>query len=200
MPKAKPISPITQVDSFFKRSVWTVILDSLATIILGVLLVVWPELVVQILSYVVGIFFMVKGLIAVINYFVSQGYRNFYNNDLLSGVIQTLIGIAALAIGPANIADVFRIIIGIWIIYSGLIRINIAIKLSVAQSRDWLYILLVGICMLVLGGIIVFTRGAVVTIVGWTMVACGIIGIVGDVIFVMHLEDLKSKINQRLKM
>jgi len=186
--------PIEKVSNNLKQSAWMAIVESLATIIIGVLLIAWPDVVIKIIAYVVGVFFVVKGGYQIINYFLSKGQNDFFNNNLLIGVISVLIGVAVLIIGE-EIAGVFRVIIGIWMIYESLVRINTAIKLHAAGIRAWSSILILAITMLVLGVFITFYSGAVVTLIGWVMVAVGIIGIIGDAMFIKYVNAVASKLS-----
>ena len=185
--------PIEQVSGNIKKAAWSAVIESLALIILGILFVIWPETMIHILAYLVGAFFIVKGGFQVINYFMEKGQTDFFNNGLLSGVVSVLIGIAALVIGD-DIANIFRVVVGIIIIYESLVRINTAMKLATAGISTWKYILVVALIMMVLGIFVTFNTGAVVALVGGLMIATGIIGIVGDVMFIQHVNAIVDKL------
>ncbi len=185
--------PIEQVSGSLKKSAWSAVFESLILIILGILFIVLQDAMVRVLAYLVGAFFIVKGGFQIINYFMEKGQNDFLNNGLLSGVVSVLIGIAALLIGE-NIANVFRVVIGIIIIYESLVRINTASKLASAGINVWKYIIVIALIMLVLGIFVTFNSGAVVVLVGWLMIATGIVGIVGDVMFIQHVNQVVDKL------
>ncbi len=185
--------PIERISGDIKKSAWSACLESLAVLILGILFVVWPDTMIHVLAYVVGAFFIVKGGFQVINYFVERGQNDFFNNGLLSGVVSILIGIAALVIGD-DIANVFRVIVGILIIYESLVRINTATKLAATNISTWRYILIVALIMLVLGVFVTFNTGAVVQLIGALMIVTGIVGIVGDIMFIQHVNTIVDTI------
>ena len=185
--------PVEQVGSDIKKSAWAAVIESLALMILGILFIVLQDTIVQILAYIVGVFFIIKGGFQVINYFIEKGQNDFFNNSLLSGVVSVLIGIAALVIGE-DIAHIFRIIIGIIIIYEALVRINTAIKLSSAGIPAWKYIIILALLMLVLGIFITFFEGAVITLIGAIMIVTGIVGIIGDTIFIQYVNTIIEKL------
>ena len=196
MPKAEIIKrPIEQVGGDLKKSAWSAVIESLVLISLGVLFIVLQETMVHVLAYVVGAFFIVKGGFQIINYFMEKGQNDFLNNGLLSGVVSVLIGIAALVIGD-DIANVFRVIIGILIIYEALVRLNTTTKLSAAGVSAWRYTMLVAILMLVLGVFVTFNTGAVTQLIGAMMIVSGIIGIVGDVMFMQYVSALVEKLSK----
>lgn len=187
--------PVEQVGSNLKKSAWGAVIESLALIVLGILFLVLQDVMVQIIAYIVGVFFIVKGGFEIINYFIEKGQNDFFNNKLLSGVVSVLIGIAALVVGD-DIAHVFRIIIGIIIIYESLVRINTAIKLYSAKVDVWKYILILALCMLVVGVFVTFYSGAIITLIGWMMILTGIVGIVGDIMFIQHVNAITDKLTK----
>ena len=195
-PKVEVIKrPAEQVSDGLKKSAWSAIFESLALIIMGMLFVIWPDTMIKILAYVIGAFFIIKGGYEVILYYMTGGQKDFFNNGLLTGVVAILIGVAALLIGE-NIASVFRVIIGIVIIYESLIRINTAVKLSNIGVETWKYVLVLALIMMFLGIFITFNTGAVVTLIGWLMVVTGIIGIIGDFMFIQHVNAVVDKLTQ----
>ncbi|MBR3256438.1 DUF308 domain-containing protein [Candidatus Saccharibacteria bacterium] len=194
MTKAEIINrPVEQVGNDIKKSAWLAVIESLTIIIMGVLFIAWPDYMVRIISYIFGIFFIIKGAFQIINYFVEKGQNDFFNNELLVGVISVLLGVAAIAVG-AEIANVFRVVLGIWLVYESLVRINTAIKLSAAGIPVWKYILLIGLGILLLGVFVVFND--VTVVIGWMMIIAGIIGIFGDVLFMQQIDNLISKITK----
>lgn len=194
MAKAEIIKrPLDQVSGDLKKTAWSAIIESLVLIILGILFLVLQDTMVQILAYIVGAFFIVKGGFQIINYFMIKGQNDFLNNDLLAGVVSVLVGIAALVVGD-NIANVFRIIIGIIIIYESLVRINTATKLAAAKINVWKYIIIIALIMLVLGVFVTFNQGAIITLIGWMMIATGVVGIIGDVMFIQHVNQIVDKL------
>lgn len=185
--------PIEQIGGDIKKAAWSSAIESLAILILGILFVAWPEMMVKITSYVVGVFFIVKGAFQVINYFVEKGQNDFFNNGLLAGVVSVLIGITALVMGE-DIANVFRIVVGIFIIYESLVRINTAVKLNAAGVGVWKYILLLSLVILVLGIFVTFNN--VATVIGWMMVLAGIMGIIGDAMFIQQVNAVVDKLTK----
>lgn len=187
--------PVEQVGSSIKKTAWASAIEAFALIVLGIFLMIWPETVIKILAYLIGAFFIIKGSFQVINYFMEKGQNDYFNNGLLLGIIYILLGIVSIVMGE-DIASVFRVIIGIIIIYESLIRINIATKFSNAKITEGKYILAIALIMLVLGIFITFNNGAVTALIGAIMVATGIIGIIGDVVFIQHINTIIEKLTK----
>lgn len=185
--------PVEKISWDIKKSAWSAAIESLMVMIFGILLVAWPDITVLVVANVLGAIFIISGIYQIINYFVVKGQNDFFNNGLLIGVVALLLGIAAIVIGE-DIANVFRIIIGIWMIYESLVRVNTAIKLHAVNVKVWSYILIIALVMLALGVFITFNSGAIVQLIGWIMILIGAIGIIGDIMFLQQTNIVIDKI------
>ena len=177
-----------------KKTAWSAVIESFAILILGILFIVWPDTMMKVVSYVVGSILIIKGILDIISYFMDKRQYDFFDNGLLLGVISILIGAAALFIGE-DIANVFRIVVGIFIIYESLVRINTAIKLSSIGIESWKYIMLIGVAVLVLG--IVVTFSDVASIIGWMMIVAGVVGAIGDILFIQQVDRVAKTIIEK---
>ena len=187
--------PVERLGWDLKKSAWSAAIESLIIMFLGILFVAWPDITVVVVANVLGAVFIVSGIYQIINYFVVKGQNDFFNNGLLTGVVALLIGIAAIVIGE-DIANIFRIIIGIWMIYESLVRVNTSIKLHATGVKVWSYILIIALVMLALGIFVTFNAGAVVQLIGWMMILTGIVGIVGDIIFIQQINTVIEKLTK----
>ena len=196
MPKVEIIKhPVDKLGWDLKKSAWFAVAESILIMIFGILLVLWPDITIVVIANILGTIFIVSGIYQIINYFVVKGQNDFFNNGLLSGVVALLIGIAAIVIG-GDIANIFRIIIGIWMIYESLVRVNTAIKLHSAGIKVWSYILIIAIMMLALGVFVTFNSGAIVQLIGWMMILTGVIGVVGDAMFIQQINAVVEKLTK----
>lgn len=172
-----------------KSAGWLAILESIIIGALGVALIWRPEEMMMVIFYVVGIFLMVKGIYKIINYFAVRGKYDFYNNDLLYGIIALVFGVIAVVLWE-QLSGAIGIVVGAWMIYGALVRMNTAIKMHAAGVKEWFYILLLALVMLALGIYLIVSVGAVLVVVGWVMLAAAIISIIDDAIFMRHLDAI----------
>ncbi|MBR0465838.1 DUF308 domain-containing protein [Candidatus Saccharibacteria bacterium] len=199
MSKTKELArPIEDIGGRLKGSAWMAVFESLAIALLGIFLVVWPDTAIKVIAYIAGVFFIIKGAYQIILYFMVKGQNDFFNNGLLTGVVSLLVGVAVLIMGE-ELATVFRIVIGIWMIYESLTRLNAAIKLHAANIDAWKSIVVLALLMLVIGIFITFYNGAVITLIGWMMIATGVIGIISDFTFMQYVNDLAKILNSSIK-
>ena len=178
--------------SHVKKAAWSAIVESLALIIMGLLFAFWPDTMIRVIAYIIGVFFILKGIYSAAIYYSEKGQNDFFNNDLLFATIFILMGIVSLVLGE-NIAGIFRVIIGIIIIYESLVRVNAAMKLSSVGVPSWKYTLILALMMMALGIFVTFYTGAVITLIGGLMIATGVIGIVGDIMFAKHVNTVVDK-------
>lgn len=100
-----------------------------------------------------------------------------------------VIGIITIAYSE-TIGTIFRVIIGIWIIYSSLIRINLAMKLKAMDVNAWSYSLLLAVIMFICGLFIAMNSGSVIVTIGIMMIVYSVIDIIEDVIFMKNVKEI----------
>lgn len=181
-----------------KKAAWSAVFESVVTIALGVLLVIWPNTIVRVVAYLVGACLLVKGGYKIVNYMLERQQNNGMNNDLIIGIMTFVVGAVIFVMGDA-ILDVFRVIAGIWIIYEALIRMSNAMRIRTVNSTTWSAVLTMSIIMLMFGIFITFFDGAVVFLIGWLMIVVGLIGLTSDVIFMQNLSALVEKLKGNTK-
>ncbi len=175
-----------------KSAGWLAILESLIVGALGILLIINPDGMSQLIFYIVGIFLMVKGVYHIVNYFAVHGKYDFYNNDLLYGIVALVFGILAVVFWE-KLQGAIGIVVGAWMIYGALVRMNTAIKLHAAGVKEWFYILLLSLVMLALGIYMIVSFGtAALVIIGWVMVAAAVVGIVDDALFIHNVDAIED--------
>ena len=136
---------------------------------------------------------MVKGVYKIVNYFVIHGKSDFYNNDLLYGVIALIFGILIVVLWE-KLSDAIGIVVGAWMIYGALVRLNAAIKLHAVGAKNWFYVLLLSLLMLALGIYLIIYAGAgfIVQVVGAVMIIAAIVGVIDDAVYMKELSELSK--------
>ena len=109
------------LQKILKKSGQASIIESIIFAILGAVLIAKPEETVKVISYILGAGLIIVGIYQIVNYIKMNGQNDLYNYHLIYGVMTIVIGIITI-IYSATIGSIFRIIIGIWIIYSSVVR------------------------------------------------------------------------------
>ncbi len=177
------------IQKIFKKTGWISILEAVIFAILGAIMVWKPEGTVRTISYILGSIFIIIGICKIINYFSAKGKYDFYNYDLIYGLMACVLGIVTI-IYSNTIGAIFRIIIGIWIIYSSFIRMSLSFKLKALKLDIWVYSLILAIVMLVCGLYVTMNAGAIVTTIGIMLIVYSVIDIIEDIIFMRNVKEI----------
>lgn len=172
-----------------KKTGWGSLLTSIIFAILGIVLIVNPQGTLKVVAYVFGAIFMLIGIYKIISYFVAKGKYDFFNYDLAFGIIAIIIGLATI-VYMKQIGTVLRVIIGIWIIYSAIIRINLSAKLKMVDSRMWASCLILAILMLIAGLYILFTPNTILVTIGIVILIYSILDIMESIIFLVNIKNI----------
>lgn len=108
------------------------IFSSILFIVIGVFLFLNPSFVIHFISFVLGIFMIVAGIYAFVQYFSSSSH-NLYNMYLLYGVIGFLAG-ALLIFNPTAVASILPLALGIWMIVHSIVKLKYSLSLRTLSS------------------------------------------------------------------
>lgn len=180
------------MEQFFKKIGWTSILTSIVFLVVGLIIAYHPETTFKFVSYIMGVVIIIIGAIRLVEYFKERKDYEAYNYDLVYGIVSILLGIIVI-ICNSFIEAFLRIAIGIWIIYSGVMRIPAGIQLKKigANKSAWITMFVIAGLMILCGFYVVSVQGAVVAAIGWLMVVYSIMDIVEEVIFMQNVKNLE---------
>lgn len=178
------------LESLLKKTGWNALITSVVFAVLGIVLIMNPEETVRIVSYILGAMFVIAGLYKVVNYLNNRGKYDFYNYDMSFGIIAILIGIVTICFSN-EIGRLFGILIGVWIVYSSILRIDLAFKLKTVESNVWIYSLILAIAMLVAGIYVICNSGVIVVTIGVVILIYAILDIIESVMFLGNVNKLK---------
>ena len=126
----------------------------LICVIIGIIDLVNPEKMLNIIAYALGISAIICGLIFIIVYVARDVKYNLNNNDFLSGLIAVVVGIVIL-IKWQQFMELVPIVLGALIIVSGCIKLQDAIDLKKLDHPAFLMMLIVAIVFIIFGSILV---------------------------------------------
>ena len=170
---------------FLKKSGWTDIIVSLIFIVFGIMLISRPEAIVSVISILLGAIFIVMGVLKIIDY-----YSNGKQDNYLIAIATVLILVGIIIMFCADvILSVFRILIGIWIIYSGIMNLQTAIIWKDYKSRLWFVTLLLAIVTIIVGIYILINTGAILKTIGFAILIYGLVDIVESFIFIKKVDN-----------
>jgi uncharacterized membrane protein HdeD (DUF308 family) len=136
---------------------WVVGLQGLASVILGVLLLAWPEISIYALTIVFGIYTLATGITAFAGAFSSQS-KDERASLVLSGLLGIVVGIVVL-VWPSISALALLYVIGIYAVMLGTLGIVASLRLPL-DGRDTALMTLTGLVSIVFGVVIFAKPGA----------------------------------------
>lgn len=172
------------MEKILKKSSWSDIIVSILFIIFGMTLLARPELVMSMVSILLGTMCVIMGILKGIDYFASGKKDNY----LLSIAIVAVIAGVIIMFCAGIITSIFRILIALWIIYSGIMNLQTTIVWRDYQSRLWLLTLILSIVTIIAGVYVLVTNGAMLQIIGAIIMAYGIMDIIESVIFIKKID------------
>ena len=126
----------------------------LICVIIGIIDLVNPEKMLNIIAYALGISAIVCGLVFIIVYMARDVKYNLNNNDFLSGLIAVVVGIVILVKWQQFMA-LLPVVLGVLIIVSGCIKLQDAIDLKKLDHPAFLMMLIMALVFIIFGAILV---------------------------------------------
>ena len=177
------------LEKVLKKTGVTSLVTSIIFAILGIILIANPEGTIKFIVIILGVLFGLVGLYKIVNYIENKGKYDFYNNDIAYGVIAIVLGIVTICYST-QIGAIFRIIIGLWIVYSAILRINLSIKLKTIDSNVWIYSLIIALIMAFCGIFIICNSGAVIVTLGIVVVIYSVLDAIESIMFLNNVSKL----------
>ena len=184
----------------FKRITTSILITSIIAFIIGLVMAIVPNISLQVISIVIGVFVIAYGIVLIIlNFTMHNIYIPFYG--IMSGVLSIIIGIILLAM-PHLLSTIFAIALGIWIILSSVNTISLAIAAK-QEASNWYLWLILGIIDLICGIIILFNPFAssisIVVLGGIIIMIHSIITIVDTIMIKKDIKDIAKALESNLK-
>ena len=173
--------------NFFKKVSVASILTSIAIGILGLIILFNPNETIALLSLILGIIIMIIGIGKIISYIILRKELNFYNYDLIYGIIAIVISIIMLANANA-FATIVRVIIGIWIAYTGIMKLIYALNLKSLSSSSWIAVMIMAIITIIAGVYIAIDSSILIMVFGVILIAYAVIDIIEQIIFMINVN------------
>ena len=176
-------------DNFLKRTSWIDIIISMLFVILGVLLMIKPSEVMSVIYILLGMILFIMGFLKLVDYFTSKDKEDYL---LTFALISTVLGVIVLCCSDV-ITGIFRIVLGIWIIASGIRNFQTSLIWKEVKSGLWTITVLCALLMIIAGIVILLSRTLAIRIVGITIVIYAVLDIITRTIFMKKIQDYLDK-------
>ena len=150
---------------------------SVCSLILGAVMLIWPDISAMTVCVILGIFCAVAGVYKLVRYFRMGFAGLFFRFDLGAGILYILAGLLLL-LHPQDAMTILPMAAGIYILFGSVLDIQIAVEMHRFGLRNWALSLILGILDTLLGFYLLFNpfTGAAAL-----MMAIGICLIIGSI-------------------
>ena len=173
-------------EKFLKRSSWTDIVISIIFVLFGALLVAKPNETLGAISIILGIVFISMGVLKLVEYYTSETRDEDYL--LTMALIAVIFGVIVL-FASNTIVSLFRIILGTWIIATGIMDLQTILMWKQVKSPFWTISLMFSILMMLAGIMILVNQNILLTTLGIIIVFYGVLDIIDRIIFIKKIND-----------
>jgi uncharacterized membrane protein HdeD (DUF308 family) len=151
---------------------WVYAALGIVSILFGILAITWPGLTIAVLVIFVGVWFLVSGVISLIDMVRRMGQHETWWPSLLIGVISIIAGLFVVTY-PSVSAVVLLWVIAFWAIFTGIVEI------IGAFSTGQFLMIIVGVLTIIFGFILLANPGvgalALIFVIGIFAIVRGIV-------------------------
>ena len=172
-------------EKFLKRSSWVDMVVSMVFVLFGLLLIVKPVEMMSVISILLGAVFIIIGFLKIVDYFTSKAKEDYL---LTIALISVIFGVIVLFCSDI-ISGIFRIILGIWIIASGIRNFQTSLVWKEVKSGLWTITVLCALFMIMAGIVILVSSTLAIRIVGIAIVIYAVLDIIARLIFMKKIQN-----------
>jgi uncharacterized membrane protein HdeD (DUF308 family) len=147
---------------------WVVLLRGILAILFGILAYAWPGVTIAVLVLFWGAYALIDGILAVV-----AGIRGKWGALSVVGLLGIAAGVVTF-LWPGITAITLVWIFAFWAIVAGVLQVSAAIRLRKEVQGEWLWILS-GVCMVVLGVLLMLYPGAGALSIIWLIAGLAVI-------------------------
>ncbi len=179
------------IEKKLKERNYEAIFVSVATIIFGLIMILFSKSILNIISYLMGGILIINGILKIFYYLKYEGKNNIFNYDLSFGIINIILGIICI-IFKEELQSIFRIVIGLMVIYEGVLNITLASKIFYVDKLAGILSLVLSFLVMIGGGLIILTKGILISTIGYVLIALAIMNIGELIIFKRNLKKIEK--------
>lgn len=154
---------------------------SILFLIIGAVIFTKPEIIILFISYVIGGLIIVIGLFKCIkNYLDIKKDNTISSREMISGIVLIIIGLVFILLAGV-IEALVRLIIGGWILFSGINRLINTIQLS-KKNNNFIVTLILSILLIGVGLYTILEANLAFKTIGLLLMIYSVIEIIGYII------------------
>ncbi len=172
-------------EKFLKRSSWVDMVVSMVFVLFGLLLIVKPLEMMSVISILLGAVFIIIGFLKIVDYFTSKDKEDYL---LTMALISVIFGVIVLFCSDI-ISGIFRIILGIWIIASGIRNFQTSLVWKEVKSGLWTLTVVFAMLMIIAGIVVLVSDTLALQIVGVIILIYAILDLITRAVFIKKVKN-----------
>lgn len=164
-------------------------------VVLGVVLLVWPTLSVQMICYGLAVAMIVIGISYGIMYFTKDNIEGFLQMDLVIGIICLAFGIFVL-LNPTFLSSVLPFAMGIILLLGAIVKIQSAFNMKKLRFKKWYLVLICAIVIGALGAVLLWNpfkeEKYMILYIGICLILDGLTNLISLICIQTRLRKLKK--------
>jgi len=179
-----------------KKTINYFIIRAISAVVLGVLLILYPEMVSSFFVITIGILFIVPGLLALIGYFTADKAKRPEIPRLLAGIGSLLFGVVLVAV-PGFFVNVLMYILGVFLIVGAIEQIVVLIRARKNATVSTVYYI-IPLVVLATGVLVLFNPSQTAEIIFILIgAACFIYGIMEFIYWFKFKRKFADKVSTK---
>lgn len=126
------------------------ILVSALYVVLGIVLLAWPDTSIRMICYILGFAMVVLGITYGVMYFTKDNLEGFLQMDLVIGIICLAFGVFIL-LNPTFLATVLPFAMGIILLLGAVVKIQSSVNMRRLRFKRWYAMLICALIIIALG-------------------------------------------------
>ncbi|WP_137872049.1 HdeD family acid-resistance protein [Rhodococcus sp. Q] len=166
---------------------WLLLIRGIIAVIFGIVALVWPDVTVKALIVVVGIFWIIDGIVSAVRAIQARKVVMSWVWWLAGALVSVIAGVV-LFVWPDLTALAFAYLMGFWAILVGILEVIGSFQVM-ANGGQWIGSMVAGALALIFGLILVIWPGSGITGLMWLV---GIFAIAFGVLFIVGAFQVRS--------
>jgi len=171
------------------------VLAAVAYVVVGVVLVAYPEVSYVSLCYIAAAAVMLIGLVDVIRYILRGISEGKLNNYLSRGLVLVMVSVF-MFVREDYVIIVLPVLLGLSIVVDGIIKLQRSIDLLRLHFDGWIFVLILAAMSLAIGAVLVFrpldSAKTLTMVMGIALIYCGVTSVVVSIFVNLKLRNYKE--------
>lgn len=133
----------------------TLIATAILYLLCGIIMLFFPDTIIKIGCYIVGLMFLFVGISGVVMYIKTDIKTPFTSITLFMSIIFGALGLYII-MSPSNFAKFIPLVIGMFLLVDSISKLSVALDLKKYNYNNWWQMLIVAFVILACGLLLVF--------------------------------------------